>query len=494
MKRTGTIFVVIATIMIAGWSLASKTGINPMVGERGVGGSFWLAVVDSNLGTTWELVDADTGFTQLSDSARICVAYAYDSWLDSLRESKAVAAKAVWGLAATTDTTQNINGLNTVAGKYYSTTPAMATATGVFANAYSGTRSTYAHRGADTDFRLGTANFSLTFWLNSKRTGNPSQHEVVFSTYTSPQAVWAKIVSGTGTLRVMATYYALPTDSPTRDSVTTTADLCDSTWHLVSIQRRTNTLVVYVDQDTSRTGSFSATGSNINADTVQIGALRTAKNYPGLVDEFWYRTDTLSYALLHQYFHEGRARLSLASDSAKVKLTGVRTSDSTVVTWICTVGTVKPCTTVAGVRMWRFEQAWMDSTEDLPLLVYSSNASPRTTKLDSIPAYGVWNPIAHKYFDKNSQGSLDFVHWDHLAKSDSTMWELRLYPDMMSLTKGYEVKARGKLNKSAPFEDVPLGFLVPQNSYVAVYAKMTSTAPVGAVDTTGSVVLRGRTR
>ena len=114
----------------------------------------------------------------------------------------------------------------------------------------------------------------------------------------------------------------------------------------------------------------------------------------------------------------------------------------------------------------------------MPLLVFTTPSTPRGSRLDSIPAGALRSDIAHLFAYKNSDVFLRRIEMSHLSPTDTTLWEVRLYPDMedsRDLSDGYDILAAPRLHANNPVyilnED---DYRLPTTSYLTVWAKAAS--------------------
>lgn len=455
----------------------------PYSGSRTGEGAFTLTVKDTDIHTTYELVDADTGFTQMGSDTTISVAWAAKSYWDSTDAGKGTNVKAAWKLSSSADASPLNNFLRSLtsgSGSYVSA---------VFSNGFSPTVATPTLYRSDTDFRYSTTSWAVSLWAKSNSATNPSAAETVYSQAKSPDDFRLQFdTSGRPVLTV--------TDdgSATTDAITFGVDKYDGNWHQFVIGRRGSKWVLNVDGVDSTT-AVSAAAASLDPDTVYIATRRNqfASRFAGKVDEIFIKADstllTTSLGFPFYGYQRGRENQGLSADSAKVIISGIKASDSSYVS-----ASVKVPLGSAGVSSFNFralESVVADSDEVAPLLVYSTAGSPRAAKLDSIPSYALDNPQELRLFGKSSNGLLKDISFSHESPTDTTLWEVRVYPslgDLRSPTTGYYVAAFARLHRDLNAYTYTLDKTLPPYAAVAVYVKAAS----GSLRrVTGSAILRG---
>ena len=422
----------VTALMLFATSLWAASGQalrnHPYRGDGSKGGSFHIAVKDTLIGTAWERVTADTGFTQMSTDTTIVWRYAPDSKLDSLRSGKnhlGTVPTAIWLGGGTAEETSNNNFFQDNPG----TNPTAVSA--VFGNGWSFYGNNYLVRREDTQFRV-AGNWMLTIWANSRRTANPAATQIIYAAYESPDIIQIGFdVNGNLFGRISDDGRA------TWDSVGLTADRFDSTWHAIWLQTKSavagdakDSLRLTVDRQVSASVAFSNAATGLTVDTAMIGAFRAASNFLGRADEAFYLEDTTSMraeSKLHQWL-VGRKNLGLSSDSAMVRWAGLG-KDTIGYSPLDTI--VVGAATVSDSNYSLFENAFLDTTELLPLIAYASGTTPRQAKLDSIPTGRYFfNPFVLPA-SKFEHIAIDDIVYSvpDLAMVDTVHFQVRVYPE-----------------------------------------------------------------
>lgn len=177
------------------------------------------------------------------------------------------------------------------------------------------------------------------------------------------------------------------------------------------------------------------------------------------------------------------------TDTALVHIVGLR-SDTTRVDTLIRAAARNVASTAA--TFMAFEQAYLDTEEAAATIVYSGSSSS-ANRLRDIAGGTLHDPIAQVYAGKGQRELVD-VRFAHENLTDTTVWELRLYPDIADhrdVSDGYHVIASARLFRGVPAETIPLGIMMPPASWAVVY----STAATAAVSVVrGSATLRWRDR
>uniref|UniRef100_A0A6M3J3C0 Lectin/glucanase superfamily protein n=1 Tax=viral metagenome TaxID=1070528 RepID=A0A6M3J3C0_9ZZZZ len=466
-------------------------------GPRSTSSGQQVHVQDTAIGTTWEIVTADTGgFTQMSADSVLRIAWGPESKFDSVRTGNlgGGTARAVWSGGSTADTA----GTNFWQDRGQ-TSPA-ADVAGVFGNGFSGTWGSYLIREEDSDFRV-NGNWTITCWAKGSSPGNPGlgTKQIVFSAYESPDFVQVGFDQNGYVFARLSDDYG-----SNWDSLGVKADKYDGAFHYIALQvlskagHAANKDSIRLTVDDSTKGIvFSNASTSLTPDTVSAFAFRGANLFQGLMDEIQYLEDSITVDQDYRPYawRAGREALGLSTDSAAVHLMGVGTDSARVDTMV-KLGMQSPATTS---RRWHaFETAYLDSEEAMPVVIYTSAVTPRTTQLDSIPAGKLNYDIAQLMGQgdpKRARQRLKRVTFQHEGAIDSSDWELRVYPsieDTRDLTDGYWVAATARLHgNSGPYtQDLDLDLEAEPGSnaaFVVVYAK-------GTASTKGSATLEAEKR
>jgi len=444
---------------------------------RGAEDGWYIHVEDVGIGTSWEPVTADTGFTQMAADTAIRVAYAGESFVDSLRGANAGVGTivAIFLCADSGDETGSV--LLKDVGQRDITYKAAA---GIFGNGAS-PQTGYSRVVDDADLRLATGGWAQSVWATGKSAGNPGlgTTQIVWSLYESPDEVRV------GFNQLGYPFFVITDDYDTSvDSVSVAVDLYDGTPHLITTRVSANTMRLEVDNRVVVSTVFANASSALTVDTLDIFGIRGAKLFNGYIDEFYLMGDSTT---LRSEIHDFLDARGDSIDEARVHIVGIGT-DSIRVDTSLTV--TMPLAKVTSRRFHAFESAYMDTEEVHPLLIYSSATSPRSSLLDSIPAGKLTYDIGQLMVGKQTAGWMESVEFRHLAATDTSFWELRVYPsieDTRDLGDGYYVAATSKLHANHPIDrhDLSRAYLPVKGGFIVAYVK-------GSAATKGAVTLRAR--
>lgn len=166
------------------------------------------------------------------------------------------------------------------------------------------------------------------------------------------------------------------------------------------------------------------------------------------------------------------------TDTAYINITGLR-ADSTWVDTTMLVPGRQPASTAA--TFMAFDQAHLQHETNGIVAVYST-ATSSSSMLRTIAANVIHEPIAQIYAGKRGV-FLRSVRFTHLNASDTTNWEMRIYPDIADhrdFADGYEIRASARLNKTnSTSGDIPLEVYLPNNSWAAVFSNAASSSVAG---------------
>ena len=467
-------------------ALAVAVQADPRASDRG----FTVFVRDSGIGTTAAIAAWDTfGFTQMSTDAVIRAMFAPDSKFDSLQSGnigKIDSARAVWSGTATADSSVRNNFFQGQTGA-----GTVTSVTGLFGNASSARSAGFLIRRADADFLLSN-NWTVAGIGGRFASGNPSDNEILFYMYTSPD------IAQIGFDTAGRIFGRISDDGrATWDSVSVNADKADSAYHFITLQvlnLATDSLRITVDDSTKAIALSSFTATTATMDTAVLFSFRSgvagSADCRCRSDALYVIEDTVTVDRhMRRYIDRAlREARGVATDSFKVHIAGIGT-DSAAVDTQMTVGVRTP---VATSRTWHaFETAWVDSDETLPILVYATATSPRQARLDSIPGGRTSFDIAQLLIGDNQRGVpvLEEVEFHHEGLIDTTLWELRVYEsieDTRDLNAGYDAYT-ARLHPNQNRALLRVNRVLSPASFATVYVQ-------GTAATTGSVTLRGRRR
>uniref|UniRef100_A0A6M3IYZ5 Putative lectin/glucanase superfamily protein n=1 Tax=viral metagenome TaxID=1070528 RepID=A0A6M3IYZ5_9ZZZZ len=483
---------VIALAIVGGaWGFVWAQPRSPYTGARGNG--FYLSVRDDSLGTSWELVTADTGFTQMSADTTVCVAWSGQTAFDTLSTGRGGKIIAAWGLGDTADQTDDGTNTNPLLEAGTPNYTAMA-----FGDGWSGEVGDYLYRyDTDGDFDVNAVSFSIALFCSTRTASNPPNNLAVFSAAASPDNICLRF-NTSGKL----VWYITDDGSATADSVVSANDLIDGAMHFIEAGRRGANWELWVDSGPVRTTAVSKAAGDIDLDSVWIGARRVKPGggaasvrdefYLGKIDHILWRSDSLAVSLLPYAYHRGRQAIGLETDTTRVFVSGIKQTDSTYFWQALKVPFDVPETTSVNLHV--FESAYLDSEEVMPMIVYTPGGSPRSALLDTIPAGAIHMPIAHRTFDKGMIPWLQDVTFRHLSPTDTTEWQLRAYGDLedaRDLDDGYNVLAEARTHANHPVDTQALDITLPSYSYLAVFSRASSGSVRGV---SGAAIVRGKTR
>lgn len=450
----------------------------------------FMYVRSTDIHTTMEMVNADTGFTQITADTTIRVEWAVKSHWDSLNLGNGGGGggevRAVYSMASTADSSGG--------GLFFQDDGQGSSAfvAGVFGNATSPTSDYLIAEGAALN--LGTNAWTVTAWARGLSPGNPGIGTL--------QTVWALIqtpdhiemhfnASGYPSLVVTDDKHA------TVDSITVETDYYDSTFHQIVAKREGLNFTLQVDNGTKASTAVSNAASALDPDTLLVFGTRTqvaatrligARQFRGQVDHMKVVEDstTIDSAMVSY----GYAR-SLTADSILVHISGVGT-DSTHVDTSMLVALNAVSTTA---RTWHaYETAHLDSDMAHAIIVYTNAVSPHGTGyLDSIAAGDFRSDKAHLFGGTRSL-RLRSVEFIHESPTDTTTWQLRYYPsveDSRDLSVGYDILATARLHQNEStylktFGRPGEGIYLSKGGILTVYAQAAS----GSIRrVTGSAIL-----
>ena len=172
------------------------------------------------------------------------------------------------------------------------------------------------------DFLEGLVDFSFTLWIRSDSATNPSTDEYTFAkaaTTSRGYALWVNI-SGQAVFGIDDDTTFAP-----EDTVTTTTDVYDATWHHIAVVKNgTSSMQIYVDGTLEATdSSLVETGGLFNSDSFNVGDFDTNgtndNEFFGDVDELKLFRFALTQAEINAEFaNQGKSATlgSLGTDSS----------------------------------------------------------------------------------------------------------------------------------------------------------------------------------
>ena len=176
--------------------------------------------------------------------------------------------------------------------------------------------------------------------------------------------------------------------------------------------------------------------------------------------------------------------------AARVHVMAIQT-DSTVLDTSFSVGAAATVETLVGQKVHAFLQAYVTGDESSGTIdIFSSDDTFANSRLTQIAANQLHAPIGHWMTDKFKPTIIRSVTFKHESVTDSTAWELRVYPsieDTRDLTDGYYRIATARLHQGHPVHTETLDHSVDGASLIAVFSSAASSSLAG---TKGSTVLR----
>jgi hypothetical protein len=474
MKRR--LFALIALFALVAAPAFAADQYNPYVGPTN--NDWTITVLDTDIGTSWEVVSADTGFTPMATDTTVLVAWAAQSKLDSLRTGNDGVGDVtgVFTMGSTAD--QSINA-NFFQDRGTGTTSYV---TAVFGTAASPRYNAYLTRQQDTDLAMG-ASWTIAAFAGGWSAGNPGVGTVqtVFSAFGSAgskQEVRVDFMPGG-----YITGYVTDDGGSTADSLVYPYDVYNSAYHFITFSCASSTLRLRVDNATAQTKALDKALNPLNQlDTLTVLAASAGTNdFRGRVDELWIFDDrTAVNAEMEGYLWDRFLSASGSTpDSAAVRLSGLLDADTT---YIENHKVIVPLASAgASSADWTaFEAAWLDTEEVKPLLVFTGGASPRSALLDSIPGGELHYPVAQRYFGKYDRPFLGGVSAALTGDTDTLHVELRVYPDWADgrdNTDGFYVVWRDRLTNAAPRAEARLNVDLPKSSLLQAWSKGNTGAP-----------------
>jgi len=279
-----------------------------------------------------------------------------------------------------------------------------------------------------------SGNWTLVAWSAGLSAGNPGIGEVqiVASGYSTSDIVEI------GYNQKGYIFGRVSDDNGTNwDSVGVAVDLYDSVYHLAVLQSIATTgpkdsLRLFVDHRAPATIAFTNASSVVPIDTVQIFARRAASAFVGLIDEVYIIEDTTTFDSQMRDFVPGgltAAATSWTLDSALGVLRGIDPDDSTSTDTSLSA----PKDRAVGINdsLLLYERAYLDTCESQPILVFSNANSPRSSKLDSIPANKYHVPRAVIVVPRREKITIERIKVGVLDAShlDIITFEARGYPE-----------------------------------------------------------------
>lgn len=230
---------------------------------------------------------------------------------------------------------------------------------GKYGAAWNGTGSVWLSHADDADFDLESdSSFSISLWFRSDNATNPGADQFLFDKQVNGNNAGYRLYVSTSGLLVCDVDD--DTSSYPEDSVTTTIDYYDATWHHVVCMRDSgNTdLLLYVDgQLLSSDTTLSATGSLANTELLYVGDDDgdAANSFAGDIDEVRFYRAALSASQVKTEFNANKA---MVLGNTGTTSTGSR--DNSQLRGYCVPGDSSTCG--APVAEYHFEVLGNDSS------------------------------------------------------------------------------------------------------------------------------------
>lgn len=489
MKRLLTTLILLAAV--AAWATAGL-GINPYAGPAG-GSGFSITVTDLDIDTSWELMTADTGYTAMPNDTTLSVAWAAQSKFDSLRTGNAGVGslQAVFTLPTTADQSVNNNFLQD------RNTGTVSYLTAVFGDGASPQWNAYLTRWDDDDFNLDD-DWRIAVFTAGLSAGNPGVGTVqtVFSVHESPHQLRLDFQPDGGIAGVVT-----DDGNATTDSVLYIADVYDSSYHWIVFSCASSTLRLRVNNNTALTKSLTNASQPLSlVDTLTLlGSRGGANDFRGRIDEFYYMADqtTFDTEMEDYVYQRTQAEEGNAVDSARVYVRGLFRADSTYGSSVVEVPASAAATTDSSFML--FENAYMDTSESIPLLVFTTGYTPRQAKQDSLLANLLHYPNAHQLFGKSartvtrqlrSQPSLKSVIFSNYG-ANAVTYELRLYHDL-TIGEDYSDDYEVLFSAYIPSGGDAVDFSWPQGKMIEPFSALAAFAKGDGANAKGSVTFVGK--
>lgn len=289
------------------------------------------------------------------------------------------------------------------------------TNSGKFGKAFNGLTNVRLSRtdDADLDF-LGDEDFSFSLWFKSDSATNPSANEYLLEKggNIATDAIGYAIYTSAASDGLIC--FGIDDDSTSfpEDSVCSTSDLYDNTWHHI-VARKTGTtrLDLYVDGKANGTPdtSISATGTLANASTFYIGDTNGTDGtdeFLGDIDEVQVYRSALSSESILAVFNQGSGTTlgSLSTDSSN------NPSNSDIDSY-CPPGQGSTCTPPVGY--WKFDENTGTVSNDSSGNGYSGSIASGTLRFTP-------GKLGSAFLTNNADGVTDRILVGDIAALDFT--------------------------------------------------------------------------
>jgi len=487
MMRTLTAVLMVALLASAAFA---GPGGTPYTGS-GVANGFAVTVIDVDIDQTFEVITADTGFTAMTTSDTIRVAYAATSRLDSVRAGSGTGDLVSVFTDGTTDDQTGYN--NFLQDRGTGTVDSIAAAWG---NGYSPRYNAYMVRLGDSDYNL-SSSWAVAVFSKGLSSGNPGVGTVqtIFSLASSV------IVSGTQRVDIQYTDDGYITGVITDDGGTSidslvyAVDVYDSTWTSVVFSCAASIISLSVNGSVGKTKDISnATSVLALIDDLSMFATPAGENdFRGHMDEIYvengrhWLTPEMGEFIYERYL----AVDGNSTDTSLVRIVGMSSGDSLTASRLCTV--VVDAAAKTPVPYAVFTNSYLEQAGDHPIMVYTNAASPRSAKLDSIPADLIHYPTAQLIFGKGDTPILQKVIYENYGANAIT-YQLRVYHNVygvIDFNSDYEIKCPSYIASGggqSVFDFGEMGLYLGPNSAIVAFAKGA------AANAKGSVTLVGQRR
>ncbi len=278
------------------------------------------------------------------------------------------------------------------------------TTSGKFASAWNGLGSNWLTRADDDDFDFAAAeDFSISLWVKSDSTTNPSGAEYVLSKLESSAGYRIRF-NTSGQIR-----FSIDDDTAYTpdDEVTSTADIYDAAWHnVITVKNGTSRIDLYVDGNLVATDtSLAATGTLANAIALYLGdrnGVDGGDEFNGDIDEIKFYRYALNAQEVKAEFNQGSSQ-SIGS----VSTTSTGTGDNSAAREYCVPGDATSC--AGPVGDWKLDERTGTTAKDSSGNgLYGTLNGTTTWTTGKIGASVNYTNTSGEYIDIGDNASLDF--------------------------------------------------------------------------------------
>ena len=166
----------------------------------------------------------------------------------------------------------------------------------------------------DSDFNLGTSDFSISCWFKSASATNPSGIEMPWRLINSSPSCYLDLELLTdGTI-----LFFVSDDGATSDSIAVGFDYYDGLWHHCVCQKSGNNFEIYLDGTKAGTTAVNNAAGAINTDDLYIGAGNAAFYFAGQVDDLVIVKTALDEDFIRYNYQRGLSAQQVSVNSDKL--------------------------------------------------------------------------------------------------------------------------------------------------------------------------------